>query len=164
MAYENKAGINVNNFYGARQTGGGIGLEHSYGTTFTLRVDLTGQSINDAINGFTPPVVIPKGAKFTSATLRVDEAFSMTGTTPTVQIGAAGSVATNGFVLSETELETVGTKAIASAGAGTWATNSATGTTAASKVAFALGGTTPVVATTAGKATLILEYVNVTKV
>ena len=164
MSFENKAGLGVNNSYGTRATGGGIGLEHSYGTTFTLRIDLTGQSINDALAGFTPPVVIPKGAKFTSAILRVDEAFSVTGTAPTLQVGAAGSVAANGFVVSETELETVGTKTIASAGAGTWATNSTTGTTASAKVAFALGGTTPVVDKTVGKATLILEYVNVTKV
>ena len=113
--------------------------------------------------GFTPPVVIPKGAKFISAVLRVDEAFTIGGTTPTVQIGAAGSVATNGFVLSEAELETVGTKAVTSTGAGTWAIGSTTGTTAASKVAIALGGTSPTVASTAGRATLILEYVNVSK-
>ena len=163
MGYENKSGLGVNNFYGVRGTGGGIGLEHGYGTTFTLRFDLTGQSVNDAVAGFTPPVVIPKGAKFLTAVLRVDEAFSVGGTTPTVQVGAAGSVATNGFVLSKTELETVGTKAVTSTGAGTWAIGSTTGTTAASKVAIALGGTSPTVASTAGRATLILEYVNVSK-
>ena len=163
MGYENKSGLGVNNFYGVRGTGGGIGLEHGYGTTFTLRVDLTGQSVNDAVAGFTPPVVIPKGAKFLTAVLRVDEAFSLGGTTPTVQIGAVGSVATNGFVLSKTELETVGTKAVTSTGAGTWAIGSTVGTAAAAKVGFALGGATPTVASTAGRATLILEYVNVSK-
>ena len=163
MGYENKAGLGVNNFYGVRGTGGGIGVESTSGSEQTLRIDLTGQSIADAIAGYTPPVVIPKGAKFTSAVVRVDEAFVLGGTTPTVQVGAAGSVATNGFVLSKTELETVGTKAVTSTGAGTWAIGSTTGTSAAAKVAFALGGTSPTVASTAGKATLILKFVNVAK-
>ncbi len=164
MGYENTAGIGVNNHYGVRTTGGGVGVETSDNSVHLLRIDLTGDSINDAVAGFVPPVVIPKGALFKSARLRVDEAFNLTGTTPTVQIGSAGSVATNGFVLSETELENVGTKVPASAGAGTWSTTSTTGLTAAAKVAFALGGTTPAVARGSGKATLILEFVNVTKV
>lgn len=163
MGYENKAGLNVNNHYGVRSTGGGVGLEHGYNSTFILRIDLTGDSINDAVAGFVPPVSIPKGANFNKATLRVDEAFVVTGTNPTVLVGAAGSVATNGVALTEAELEAVGTKEIASTGAGTWAFNSATGTTAAAKVAFALGGTTPAVARGSGKGTLILEYVNVAK-
>lgn len=163
MGYENKSGLGVNNFYGVRGTGGGIGVESTSGSEQTLRIDLTGQSINDAIGGYTPPVNIPKGAKFTSAVLRVDEAFVVTGTTPTLQVGANGAVATHGFVVSEAELENVGTKTLSSTGAGTWALGSTTGTTAAAKVAFALGGTTPAVASTAGKATLILKYVNVAK-
>lgn len=163
MAFEKNTGLGVNNFYGARDTGGAIGVEHSYGTTFTVRIDLTGQSIADAIAGFMPPVVIPKGALFNQAKLRVDEAFNITGTSPTVRVGAVGSIATNGVVLTEAELETVGTKNIASAGAGTWSTTSTTGTAAAAKIGLDLGGTSPVVAKTAGKATLILEFVNVSK-
>jgi hypothetical protein len=117
------------------------------------------------LNGtFIPKVVIPKGALFRKATLRVDEAFVIGGTTPTVQLGASGSVATNGIVLSEAELENVGTKTPASTGAGTWSQSSSTGTTAAAQVAFSLGGTSPTVDTTVGKATLILEFTNKTKV
>lgn len=164
MGYENTAGLGVNNQYGVRTTGGGVGLEHGEGSTHILRIDLTGDSVNDAVGGFMPPVYIPKGALFKSANLRVDEAFVVTGTTPTVRIGASGSIATNGIVLTEAELENVGTKVPASTGAGTWAQNSTTGTTASAKVALDLGGTTPAVARGSGKATLILEYVNVTKV
>ena len=29
MPFENSAGINVNNFYGPRDTGGSVGVEHS---------------------------------------------------------------------------------------------------------------------------------------
>lgn len=163
MGFENKAGLGVNNQYGVRATGGAVGVEHGYGTTTVYNIDLTGQSIADAIAGFMPPVVVPKGALLRRATLRVDEAFVVGGTSPTVRIGASGSIATNGIVLTEAELEAVGTKTPASTGAGTWATNSATGTTAAAKVALDLGGTSPTVDATAGKATLILEFVGKTK-
>lgn len=163
MSYENSAGINVYNQYGARSTGGAVGVEHTKGTTKTLRIDLTGDSINDAVAGFVPPVKLPKGANFKSYTLRVDEVFTVTGTSPTVLIGSAGSVATNGVVITEAELEAVGTKELSTAGAGTWATNSTTGLTAAALVDFDLGGTTPAVARGSGKATLILEYVDVAK-
>jgi hypothetical protein len=163
MGFENKAGLGVNNQYGVRETGGSVGIEHAYGSKVTLKIDLTGQSIADAVAGFMPPLVVPKGALFRSAVLRVDEAFAVSGTSPTVRIGAAGSIGTNGIVLTEAELEAVGTKVPASAGAGTWSQTSSTGTTAAAKVALDLGGTSPVVATTSGKATLILEFVNETK-
>lgn len=105
---------------------------------------------------------VPKGANFTAYVLRVDEAFVVTGTTPTILIGSAGSVATNGVVLTEAELEAVGTKELATAGAGTWATNSTTGLTAAALVDIELEGDAAV-ARGSGKATLILEYVDVAK-
>lgn len=161
MAYENKAGLGVNNQYGARETGGAIGLEHGYNSTHTLEIQITPEFVN---SGFVPPVVIPKGALFTKALLRVDEAFTLTGTSPTLIYGAVGAEATNGIVLSQAELQAVGTKIPASTGTGTWAQNSATGTTAASKIGKALGGTTPAVTGTAGKAVLILHFANATKV
>lgn len=164
MPYENSAGLGVNNNYGVRTTGGTVGVETTSGSSTMLRIDLTGRSIADAIAGFVPPVTVPKGALFKSAFLRVDEAFVVTGTTPALSIGAVGSVGSNYFTISEAELETLGTKKLTSAGVGTWAFASTVGTAAAAKVAFALTGTTPVVATTSGKATLILEFVNVTKV
>lgn len=164
MGYEDNTGLNVNNHYGVRSTGGGVGVESTDGSTCTLRIDLTGQSIADAIAGFIPPTVVPKGALFKSAMLVVDEAFVATGTAPTLSVGALGSVATNYIIMSETELETVGTKKLASAGAGTWAFASTTGTAAAAKLEFAIGGTGgPAIATTSGKGTLILEYVSAFK-
>ena len=163
MGFENKAGLGVNNHYGVRDTGGAVGVEHGYNTEVVVRIDLTGQSIADAIAGFMPPVVIPKGAHFKQGFLRVDEAFVVGGTSPTLRIGASGSIATNGVVITEAELENVGSKVITSTGAGTWAVGSSTGTTAAAEVALDLGGTSPTVATTSGKATLILKYTNVAK-
>lgn len=159
MPFENSAGIAVSNFYGARSTGNSVGVETSDTSQQRLSVSITGEMLNGT---FLPPVVVPKGARFVGALLRVDEAFNLGGTTPTVQIGAAGSVATNGIVLTEAEMENVGTKVPASTGAGTWSFSSATGTAADAKVAFAMGGGTPT-ATNAGKATLILTFINKTK-
>lgn len=159
MPFENSAGIAVSNFYGARATGGSVGVETSDISQHRLNISLTGDMLNGT---FIPPVNVPRGARFISALLRVDEAFDLGGTTPTVRIGAAGSVATNGIVLTEAEMEAVGTKIPASTGAGTWSFTSATGTTADAKVAFDMGGTTPTAARV-GKATLILTFANKTK-
>ena len=156
MAYENTAGIGVNNHYGARVTGNAIGVETSDNSVHLLTIQFTGESLNET---FLPPVFVPKGALFRRYILRVDEAFA---------VSAAGTVTfggtvpgTNGVVLTEVELETIGTKVPASTGAGTWAVGSATGTTASQRMAKAISGT---VTATQGKATLICEYVNKTKV
>lgn len=157
--FESSAGINVSNYYGARDTGGTIGVEHGQNSVVRLSIDFTGASLND---GFAPPVSIPKYAHFLSnPVLTVHEAFVVTGDTPTILIGAAGSVATNGFILTETELETVGTKKIANDGEGTWDIAHASGTAAAALVAFEFEGDAAV--TNAGRATLVMEYVNLYK-
>lgn len=156
MAFENKTGLNVHNHYGPRGVGTSIGVEHSQDSIHQLSIAFTGKSL---ANSFLPPVVIPKGALFKRAVLRVDEAFVVTGTNPTLIFGELGDEATNGIVLTEAELEAVGTKTPASSGTGTWAFNSATGTTAAKKIGKALGGTnTPAISTAAGAATLTIEY------
>lgn len=159
MAFENSAGIAVNNQYGPRNTGFSIGVEQSTDSIHQLSIAITGESLNSS---FLPPVVVPKGAHFLRAVLRVDEAFVVTGTNPTVIFGGTAP-ATNGIVLTKAELEAVGTKIPASTGTGTWAVASATGTTAAEKVTKTLGGTTPAVSSTVGKGTLILEFINKTK-
>lgn len=162
--YENSAGLNVHNHYGTRDTGYAIGVETGTSGKKVLRIDLTGKSISDGVtNGFVPPVVLPKGAKIEAYKLRVDEAFALGGTTPTVLVGAEAAPGTNGVVLSKAELEAVGTKTVTSTGAGTWAIASATGTTVASLIGFGLGGTTPTVDSTVGKGTLWIEYIDVAK-
>ncbi len=109
-------------------------------------------------SAYAPPVYMPKGAKVFRATLVVDEAFV---------VSAAGTVAiggtvpgTNGVVLTEAQLEALGTKDVSSVAAGTWATASATGTTASQKIAKAITGT---VGATSGKGVLLVEYVRLTK-
>lgn len=165
MGYEDNTGLKVHNHYGARDTGGAVGVEHSKDSTHAIRVDLTGQSINDAFGGFLPPVSVPKGARFLRATLRVDQVFVVTGTNAVLEVGAKASEATNGVTITEAQLEALGSYDLSSALAGTWATNAATGTAAAALVSMVIGGTdTPAVAATTGKGSLILEFVNVTKI
>lgn len=158
--FENSAGLTVNNYYGPRLTGQSVGLERSEDSIHQLSISFTGTSLN---NAFLPPVVVPKGASFKRAILRVDEAFTLGGTSPTVIFGGTAP-ATDGIVLTQAELTAVGTKTPASTGTGTWAQSSATGTTAAQKVAKTLGGTSPTVTAGVGKATLTLEFYNKTKV
>lgn len=155
MTFSNSTGLGVYTQYGNRDTGLVVGVEQSSDSVHQLSISFTGASLAD---GFIPPTTVPKGALFKEAILRVDEAFVVTGTTPTLIFGALTTEATNGIVISEAELENVGTKALASAGTGTWAFTSSTGTTATAKVGKTTGGTSPVIATTAGKATLTLKY------
>ena len=156
MPFENSAGLGVNNYFGPRDTGGAVGVEQGESSVKFLTVHLTGDMLNAT---YLPPVVVPKGAQFKRAMLRVDEAFVITGTSPTVIVG--GTVpGTNGIVLTEAELEAVGSKTPASTGTGTWAQSSATGTTAAEKITKTLGGTSPVVTKGVGKAQLVLEFIN----
>lgn len=160
MPYENSAGLGVFNQYGARNTGGTVGVETDKDSVHTMSVSMTAQSL---IEGFTSPFNLPRGAKLLRYLVRVDEVFTLTGTTPTVIVGGTAP-ATNGVVLTAAELGTVGTKSPASTGTGTWAIASTTGTTATERVKIALGGTTPAVTPGAGKATLIAEYLFKTKV
>jgi hypothetical protein len=160
MAYENTAGLGVTNQYGPRDTGTTVGVETDKDSIHTMGVAFTHRSLQDA---FMSPFVLPRGAKILRYLLRVDEAFTMTGTTPTLIVGGTAP-ATDGVVVTAAELAAVGTKTPASTGTGTWALASATGTTAAQRVTKALGGTTPAVTVGAGRATLMVEYIFKTKV
>ncbi len=150
MAYENSAGLGVFNQYGPRNTGGSIGVETTKDSTYNMSIAFTGESANSA---FLPPVVVPKGALLKSATLRVDEAFSL-GVSGTLTFGGT-TPGTNGIVLTKAKLEAQGTSDVSTLAIGTWATASATGTTAAEKVKQAIGVS---VSAAAGKGTLILEF------
>lgn len=145
--------------FGARTTGGAMG-HTSDDVIQYISIDFTPESLNST---YVPPYVVPKGAKILRYILRVDEVFTMTGTSPTVIFGGTAP-ATDGVVLTATELASVGSKIPTSTGTGTWATSSATGPLTAQKLAKALGGTTPAVTGTAGKATLIVEYLYKTKI
>lgn len=156
MGYENSAGLGVTNHYGARTTGGAVGQEKRTNGVIMVTIDLTGEMLNSA---YVAPTYVPKGCLLKSAILRVDEVFVVSAA-GTVAIGGAVP-GTNGVVLTEAKLEAVGTSLVSSLAIGTWATASATGTTASEKVTKSITGT---VGATSGKGTLILEFTYKTKV
>lgn len=155
MGFEASTGLGVSNQYGPRNTGGSIGTEKSHNSLQTMSIELTGEMLNSS---FMPPYFVPSGAKVVRATLRVNEAFTVSAA-GTVAIGGTAP-GTNGVVLTEAQLEAVGTKDVSSVAIGTWATASATGTTASQKVAKLITGT---VTSGVGKATLVVEYINTAK-
>lgn len=149
MPYENTAGLGVSNQYGTRATGGAVGGAHSKDSTQTITYHLTGEMLNSTFN---PPVYVPKGALLKKAYLHVDEAFVVSAS-GTVAIGGTAP-GTNGVVLTEAKLETVGVSDVTSLAIGTWA-SAGNGTTATEKIAKAITGT---VGATAGKGQLVIEW------
>lgn len=152
MAYENTAGIGVSNQYNARNTGGAAGTEHSDNSIQTLTYDLTGEMLNSS---FVPPAFVPKGSKVIKVLLVVDQIFD---------VSAAGTVAvggtlptTNGVVLTEAQLESLGAKDVTASAVGTWSAASTTGTLATQRVTKAITGT---VNANVGRASLVVEYFN----
>jgi hypothetical protein len=156
MPYVNQAGLNVSNQYGPRSTGNSVGTDHSQNASHELSFEFSGTSLADSL--FLPPYVVPKGSKFVRATLVVHEPFTLTGTTPGLAVGGAAP-ATNGVALTAANLGSVQSIDVSSALAGTWATASTSGTTAAEKVTVALTGTTPAVTSGVGKASLVISYI-----
>lgn len=152
MAFENTAGLGVNNQYNIRNTGGAVGTERSMNSIQTLTYDLTGEMLNSP---FVPPVVVPKGAKIIKVLLVVDQLFDVSAA-GTVAVGGT-LPATNGVVLTEAQLESLGAKDVTASAVGTWSAASTTGTLTAQRVSKAISGT---VNATVGRASLVVEYFN----
>lgn len=97
--------LKVHSHFGTRVSDDTVGVEHASGSKRILRVRITGERVQ-AADTFLPPVVLPKGARATKATLTVDEAFA----------GTALSVKVNNMELTQTELGSTGVKDITLAG------------------------------------------------
>lgn len=153
MSYENSSGRGVFTQYGTRNTGVTIGTDHSRNAEHELTVELTAQELVAGGAGFLPPFVLPKGARFIRGSLSIHSPITITGT---LTIG--GTVpGTNGVPITAANLANAANTVIdlSAALTGTWATNSAVGTTAAEEVTYT-GPTT--VTKNDGKATLTLKY------
>lgn len=153
MGFESNTGLNVNNHYGERETGQTSGNIRTAGVKNELSIQVDAKDIGVAL--FNAPV-IPAGSLIVGAYVKVEEAFALGGTTPTIDIGTSGSVATNNVEVSEAQAEAAGTYDIFSSAKGTWAASLAADTT----VAIELGGTTPT-KTDAGSLEVVIEYVKV---
>ena len=144
------------NTFGPRDSGGGSGVLKVEGTVEQLRLEVTGDDINDLLG----PLVdqyIPAGALVRDAWWNTVEVFVATGTSPTLLVGTDTTEVTNGLVVNETALETLGTTRVTGTLTGTWAVN--TPLAARTKIGFAIGGSnTPAIARS-GRGILTIEYV-----
>ena len=148
---------NVNNYFESRDSGETVGVKKTEGSFNELTLQLTGTQIKRGGTAeFLVAPVLKAGFKITGVYARVTEAFVVTGTTPALEIGTQGSEVTNGFTITEAQLEALGTYDLTSALSGTWAAPINADTT----VGIALSGTTPAV-TDAGKIEIVVTYVKV---
>lgn len=147
MAFEGNTGLQVASQYGPRQTGVSVGVETTKTAYNVLSVELTGKGL---VEGFVPPLVLPKRASVQRATLTVDEAFA--GVTNVM----IGKNTTNGFTLVAADLTALGAKAVT--GTGQLAPNAAVTQGFFVKVT-PTGTVNPLV----GRATLTVEYVYKTR-
>lgn len=152
---------NVSNFYGPRGidtdvTAGVIGTEGAYNE---LTIHLSPAALRAGTLPLTVKPFMPARSKPVQAFLEVEEAFTVTGTTPVVSIGTDGSEDTNGVDASEAQLEAVGVYDISSTLAGTWAA-AADGLTARTVVDIANSAGLGVTGNL-GKAKVVIRYIHV---
>lgn len=144
------------NYAGARDTGGTAGVIRVDGLTEQLVINLDGTMFNDSIDAGLVNYVIPAGAIIKAAYIDVEEAFAISGTdTLAVEVGTSGSEATNGFTITEAQIEATNSVNLTSALSGTW--DSEAPLAADTTVAIVLSGTNPVI-TDAGKARITIVY------
>ena len=144
---------NVSNHFGGRVTGGVSGVVKTEGTTNEAVFDFTGADLSAGDFALETAFKLPAGAVVERVWFKVKEVFTITGTSATGLIGTNGSEVTNGFVVTEAQLEAEATYDLTSTLTGTWAAPLAAATT----VGIALGGTTPTSAAT-GRAKVVIEY------
>ena len=145
----------VKNHYGARDTGGAGGVTRTAGFEEELTVDLDAELLSSGEFPAEAPY-IKRGAKIHSVYLEVVEAFTGTGTSPTVEVGTEGSEATNGVSVTEAQMEAEGVYDLTGELSGTWA--AAGGLTDKTVIGVDTGGTNPVF--TGGLARLVIRYIS----
>lgn len=145
MTIENDTnGLGNRQTYGQRSTDEGRFSEKTRNDS-QLEVEIAFHGVDFAeVSG-----ILPAGFNVTQVLLNVSEAFVLGGTTPTLEVGTATSEATNGFSITEAQLESTGVTDIVGALSGTWADPLAVDTT----LNIVLAGSSPTI-TDAGKATV----------
>jgi len=151
MSFEANTGIDVHNHYGPRAVGGGSGVVGTVGREVELSMDLTGEIVTNG-GPILVDYIIPAGAIIEKAYLVVTEVAVFGNDDNVVDVGTDTSEATNGFTITDAQLEATGTVDLTSELSGTWAAPLAADTT----VGFAVSGTTA--SMTGGKAKVIVKY------
>lgn len=145
---------NVHNYFGTRDSGGVVGVFKTEGAENQLAFNVTGEMLNrGGVDEILVPPVLKGGFVISDVYAVVTEVFVVGGTTPALEIGTQGSEVTNGFTVTEAQLEALGTYDLTAALSGTWAAPINADTT----VGIALSGTTPTVGL-GGKMDIIVKY------
>jgi hypothetical protein len=144
------------NTFGPRDTGGSTGVLKVEGAIEQFRLEITGDDLNDLLEPLVP-TYIPAGALIRDAWWNTVEVFVATGTSPTLLVGTDTSEVTNGLVVNETALETLGTTRVTGTLTGTWAVS--TPLAARTKVGFAIGGSNSPAIARSGRGILTVEYI-----
>lgn len=142
----------VRNFYGQRHRHEGTGGQpRTAGVEKNLVITFAGDSYT-AVS-----VVLPKGAiVHANASVEIEEAFDLGGTTPVLNVGKSGSEGTDRICqISEAQAEAIGTYSIAPAGA--LAVNTPLTADTTIKVVLGGGGSNTIV-TGKGKAKVVVRY------
>ena len=144
------------NYFGPRDSSGAAGVLKVEGLTEQLIINLDGTMFNDGIDAGLVDYVIPAGAIIKAVYLDVETAFALSGTdTLAVEVGTSGTEATNGFTITEAQIEATASVNLTSALSGTW--DNEAPLAADTTVAIVLSGTNPVI-TDAGKARITIVY------
>lgn len=144
------------NYFGPRDSGGTAGVLKVEGLTEQLIINLDGTMFNDGVDAGLVNYIIPAGSIIKAAYIDVETAFALSGTdTLAVEVGTATTEATNGFTITEAQIEATNSVNLTSALSGTW--DSEAPLAADTTVAIVLSGTNPVI-TDAGKARITIVY------
>lgn len=143
----------VHNHYGPRDVGKTVGKIKTEGAMNELVLHLDAAMITAEEFALLAPE-LPAYSRVEDVFMEVETAFAVSAS-GTVDIGTEGSEATNGFTITETQLETVGVHDLTSALSGTW--SQAAGLTSATTLGIDITGTV----TTVGKAKVVIRYVKV---
>lgn len=144
------------NTFGPRDSGGSTGVLKVEGAVEQLKFELTGDDINDLLEPLVP-TYLPAGALIRDVWWNTATVFVATGSSPTLLIGTDTTEVTNGFVVNETALETLGTTRLTGTLTGTWAVN--TPLAARTKIGFAIGGSGGPAIARSGRGYVTIEYV-----
>jgi hypothetical protein len=144
----------VSNHFGPRDTGKTTGISNSDGFIRELTLDLDGAVATAGEFALTVVPKLPAQCRIEDVYLEVETAWALGGTTPVVDVGTEGSEATNGFTITEAQLEAVGVYDLTGALSGTW--SAAGGLTAETVLGILLGGGTPTAV--GGKARVVIRY------
>lgn len=150
------------NYFGARDTGGTVGVLEVDGITEHLIINIDGTMFNDGVDAGLVDYILPAGAIIKAVYVDVEEAFAASSdTTFGFEIGTSGTEATNGFTTTEAQLEATASVNLTTALSGTW--DNEVPLAADTTIAAVLSGTNSAV-TDAGKArfTIIYDRANLT--